>query len=330
MSNLALWNDVQTTDPNYTKKFTRTGGFSGTAINFTHLAKKATEKFGPCGIGWGWTVDDDRIVEGANADKIHVLRVTLWYEWQGKRGQITHFGQTAFTGRNRSGEFTDEEAPKKSLTDALSKCLSMLGFAADVHLGLYDDNKYVNDLREEFANENRSPGRAASKSEPAADARSDQRPDEPEAPLDERMKRAIDSCQSVNAVTDFMLKPKVQQALSEMDRIKAEEIRSYAQARMKDLGWKGGRGKTPDPAPETSTVTNPSSSLPSDAVDRIKQMLDAASSPEDLQDAWIEADAGATLHDYPALLDEVIGYYNARMTELGIRPLRGERAQAGR
>jgi hypothetical protein len=81
---------------------------------------------------------------------IHVLRVKLWYVYQGKRGEVIHFGQTPFVGRNKNGFFTDEEAPKKSMTDAMSKCLSLIGFSADVHLGLYDDNKYVADLRKEF------------------------------------------------------------------------------------------------------------------------------------------------------------------------------------
>ena len=45
--------------------------------------------------------------------------------------------------------FHDEEAPKKSITDAMTKCLSLLGFAAEIHLGLYDDNKYASDRQRE-------------------------------------------------------------------------------------------------------------------------------------------------------------------------------------
>ena len=44
------------------------------------------------------------------------------------QGEVTHFGQTTFVGANKHGLFTDEEAPKKSLTDATNKALSMLGF----------------------------------------------------------------------------------------------------------------------------------------------------------------------------------------------------------
>lgn len=156
---MELWNAVAVTNPNFVKSFTRGGGFSGTAINATYQAQKATETFGPCGIGWGIDILEERYQDGAplildgavvGKEVIHVLRVNLWYVYQGKRGEVIHFGQTIFVGRNKNGFFTDEEAPKKSMTDAMSKCLSLIGFSADVHLGWYDDNKYVADLRKEF------------------------------------------------------------------------------------------------------------------------------------------------------------------------------------
>lgn len=173
-ANLALWESVQATDPRYTKKFQRGGGFSGTAINATYLAKKATETFGPIGMGWGIEVEDERYAEGApivdekhgkvGHEVIHVLRIKLWYnrfdEHLGDmaRGEVRHYGQTVFVGKNKHGVFTDEEAPKKSLTDAMSKALSLLGFASDVHLGLYDDNKYVADLKTAIAESEKPKG----------------------------------------------------------------------------------------------------------------------------------------------------------------------------
>lgn len=155
MSNLALWNAVVATDPNYTKSFSRGGGFKGTAINFVYLARKATEQFGPIGLGWGANVIDEDYQDGAwlddkNREVIHVVRIKLWYVTKDGRGEIESFGQTTFVGKNKNGPYTDEEAPKKSLTDAMSKALSWLGFGADVHLGLFDDNKYVADRKQEF------------------------------------------------------------------------------------------------------------------------------------------------------------------------------------
>jgi hypothetical protein len=56
MSNTRIWDQVNVTDPSATKNFTGMGGFKGTAIKPTYLMRKATEVFGPCGEGWGWTV----------------------------------------------------------------------------------------------------------------------------------------------------------------------------------------------------------------------------------------------------------------------------------
>lgn len=157
---LKVWALVQATDPKYTKQFNRGGGFKGTATNATYLARKATEQFGPCGIGWGVTVVDEQIIVGAPHmqdgvvianDTIHKLHVKFWYVLDGVRGEIEQFGQTQMVGKNKNGFYTDEEAPKKSMTDAMSKCLSLLGFSADIHLGLYDDNKYVAEMKEKFA-----------------------------------------------------------------------------------------------------------------------------------------------------------------------------------
>ena len=146
---IKFWESVERTDPQYTKQFTKGGGFAGTSINATYLVKKATNAFGPIGIGWGIDIVDEdfipgSIIEAETGEKtiIHRLKVKLWYLLDGKRGEVTHFGQTTFVGKNKYGAFTDEEAPKKSLTDATTKCLSMLGFGADIFMGLYDDQEY--------------------------------------------------------------------------------------------------------------------------------------------------------------------------------------------
>jgi len=39
------------------------------------------------------------------------------------------------------------------MTDALTKAFSHLGVSADVFLGLFDNNKYVSDMKEKFAAE---------------------------------------------------------------------------------------------------------------------------------------------------------------------------------
>ena len=161
MSHLDLiWNKVKTPDPTYTKSFKRGGGFNGTGTNTQYSIQVATELWGLNGQGWGVTIDDEAYVEGAplivdNAvvgrEIIHIIKGHLWYLHEGEKYQTSQqFGQTTFVGKNKYGPFTDEEAPKKSVTDMMLKCMSLLGFSADIFLGKWDDNKYVNDVKKKF------------------------------------------------------------------------------------------------------------------------------------------------------------------------------------
>jgi hypothetical protein len=152
MSNLDLWSRVEKTPVEHTKEITGKS-YKGNSPKPHHLVHRATEVFGPCGIGWGFNVVDERIEEGAGGEKLHIARVKVWYEWGGKRGEVEHIGGTQFSGTRSNGKpFTDEDAPKKSVTDALVKALSMIGFAGDIFLGRYDDSKYLHDLRSEAQN----------------------------------------------------------------------------------------------------------------------------------------------------------------------------------
>ena len=154
--NLTLWNAVEKTPPAHTKPITGKS-YQGTSPKPHYLIHKATETFGPCGIGWGFTIEDERVEEGAGGERLHVARVKVWYEWDGERGEVEHIGGTQFSGTRKNGmPFTDEDAPKKSVTDALVKALSMIGFAGDIFMGRYDDSKYVAELREEARQESSS------------------------------------------------------------------------------------------------------------------------------------------------------------------------------
>lgn len=151
--NLALWQQVEKTPVAHVKEITGKS-YKGNSPKPHYLIHKATETFGPCGIGWGFIIVDERVDEGAGGERLHVARVKVWYEWQGKRGEVEHIGGTQFSGLRSSGKpFTDEDAPKKSVTDALVKALSMIGFAGDIFMGRYDDSKYVSELRQEAAEE---------------------------------------------------------------------------------------------------------------------------------------------------------------------------------
>lgn len=160
-TNMQIWEKVSTTDTRYTKP-AEVGGQKITSLNGTAMIMKATEVFGPVGIGFGWSVIEERFDEGAEmvsgeGDKRlilgrelnHTIKIRFWFELDGKRGEIEQYGCTRYLYKSKFGTTTDGEAPKKSLTDAIKKSLSMLGFSADVFLGMFDDAEYVNHLKDE-------------------------------------------------------------------------------------------------------------------------------------------------------------------------------------
>ena len=128
-----------------TKQFNR-GGFRGTAVCPTDVVLRLTQQFGPCGCGWGVMVLDESIVEGAPIytengtllahEKVHRLRARFWYMHPEtrQRCEFESFGMTEVVSRDKRGIVTDGEFAKKSLTDALTKAASWLGFSADIHL----------------------------------------------------------------------------------------------------------------------------------------------------------------------------------------------------
>jgi hypothetical protein len=71
----------------------------------------------------------------------------MWHEK--RENKFSVFGQASLLKTVKGVEKTDEDSVKKALTDAITKGLSYLGFNADVFLGKFDDNKYVQSLHDE-------------------------------------------------------------------------------------------------------------------------------------------------------------------------------------
>ncbi len=166
MSHLALWQAVEKTPPAHTKPITGKA-YKGNSPKPHYLVWKATETFGPCGIGWGFNIISERVEPGVEGASVHIAHIRVWYIWNNQRGEVEHVGQTMFTGKNKNGLFTDEDAPKKSITDGLVKALSMIGFAGDIFMGRYDDSKYVRELEDEARQEAKAAAADKSKAPPA-------------------------------------------------------------------------------------------------------------------------------------------------------------------
>lgn len=151
MKNMDIWNAVCVTDPTAVKPITGKQ-YKGNSPKPYWIIQRATEQFGPCGHGWGVRVLSERFERLTETDVLHVALVQVWYLLDGKECSIEQMGQTKAAYKTNAGTtMVDEDAPKKSVTDGMVKCLSMLGFAGDIFSGQWDDSKYVAWAAEQYA-----------------------------------------------------------------------------------------------------------------------------------------------------------------------------------
>ena len=139
--NMSLWDSVCVTDPQHTKRVNQRGGF--TAIGAQSQIMEATKVFGPFGKGFG--VSDEKFTPFPFSEGLGLYQARLWYVLNGETNVIHQFPIHSSIKYSVNGRVDDDFA-KKVATDALTKGLSKLGFNADVFLGKFDDNKYVNQL----------------------------------------------------------------------------------------------------------------------------------------------------------------------------------------
>lgn len=149
-NHMKIWESLEKTDPAYVKEVTGKG-YKMSAINSNYVIKQLTKLFGPCGIGWGVNIHDESYDWGHGDSKesglrtvVHKVRIGFWYYLDGNKSEeIPAYGQTFFVRNATKGWITDEDAAKKSLTDAITKASSMIGMSADIFSGQWDSNKYV-------------------------------------------------------------------------------------------------------------------------------------------------------------------------------------------
>ncbi len=215
--NLAIWNTLGRTSPDQTKGFSRAGGFRGTAVKPVYTEQKMTELFGPCGIGWGFTEPTFQLVPGSDGQTAVYCWLSLWYVHEGARSQsIPGVGGDMVVVKQSSGLRTDDEAFKKAFTDAIGNAMKHIGMSADVHMGRFDDSKYVNDLRREDAEANTNPAPSQARVTPANHpvTRTDTGPAGVPLSVTERMIAALDGFDDAHAVFAWWNNAKVQEAYS--------------------------------------------------------------------------------------------------------------------
>lgn len=154
--NLKHWNAFADIDPKFTKPITGKA-YKGTSPNPQYVIRCLTELFGPVGQGFGWRVLAEEFVP-LGAETLHWCRIEFWHTERANTFEA--YGQTKAAYQTSGGKFmVDEDAPKKSLTDAIIKAASQIGIAANIFLGRWDDQKYVAEVNAEYR-------QADSKSEP--------------------------------------------------------------------------------------------------------------------------------------------------------------------
>lgn len=153
-NNLEIWDKVFKTDPSAVKPITGKS-YKGSSPKPYWLIEQATRVFGAAGHGWGHDIINHGFQQCGTDDVLHWAIVEFWYMHDGKRCSVQHMGGTKAMYKTNAGKFMiDEDAPKKSVTDALVKAMSSVGFAGDIFSGRWDDSKYQQQAHEYHDAEN--------------------------------------------------------------------------------------------------------------------------------------------------------------------------------
>lgn len=313
--NTSLWNAVEKTPPSHTKKITGKP-YQGTSPRPHHLVFKATETFGPCGIGWGFTIEDERIEEGAGGEKMHFAKVRVWYIWQGKRGEVEHVGGTQFSGMRGSGKsFTDEDAPKKSVTDALVKALSMIGFAGDIFMGRYDDSKYVAEVEKEERSpraEARPARQERQQSAPQQSSKADSRD------TYARLSEANAGLESLDKHGKFWNQRSVVEAFAGLPKDWQATLAKERDAKRVELEAEADPFGLPPIREDGAQIADAAPIDPGAFLDDLRAEFDACDSLDTLDDVWLFRDAENAL-DFPGDIADAKSLYVQHQSRLGRR-----------
>lgn len=158
------WDKFPKTDERYTKS-ANVDGNNLTSLDGVYMVSLATKVLGPIGEGWGYRVVSERmdntkpiiLIDGNKSQKelpvymmdngsivyeqTHTLLLEMWVGE--KTNTFSQFGHTKFSYMTKKGAlFIDHEYAKKTVTDAMKKCLSLVGVCSDVFMGQFDDAGY--------------------------------------------------------------------------------------------------------------------------------------------------------------------------------------------
>lgn len=134
MNNLEIYEKVREVPENAQKKIVagRIKGF--TDINPMWRIKALTEQFGPCGIGWYYTIEEKWLDKQETGEIITNILINLYVkigdEWS---KPIQGIGGSMQVSKESKGMYISDESYKMALTDAISVACKALGVGADVY-----------------------------------------------------------------------------------------------------------------------------------------------------------------------------------------------------
>lgn len=142
--NMNYWNSFNK-PPTSALKAIGAGRLKGkTDINPTWRYQALTAQFGPCGIGWKYTIDRLWTEPGPHDQVFAFANVSLYIfhgdEWS---APIPGNGGSKLVDKESAGLYANDEAFKMAITDALGTAAKMLGVAAEIYLGNFDGSKYI-------------------------------------------------------------------------------------------------------------------------------------------------------------------------------------------
>lgn len=155
-NNMELWNQVCVTNPSNTKAVTF--GRKFTAIDAYSQIQTGTKLWGGYGDTWGL-----KDIQYTHLFELNVCdyNATFWYPKSSEPGIASFPVNTCIDthqwSKAKNKLIFDADYAKKAVTDMLTKSLSFLGFSADVFLGKFDDNRYVQEATNHFAKQEAAP-----------------------------------------------------------------------------------------------------------------------------------------------------------------------------
>jgi len=142
--NRRIWDKVHKPDPTSLKTIGG-GRLKGmTDINPQWRFQAATDVFGPCGIGWWYTIKELWTAPGSDGQVMAFARVDVYYrDGDVISAPVEGIGGSMMISKEKDYLYTNDECYKMAVTDALSVAFKALGFGAEIYAGRWDGSKYL-------------------------------------------------------------------------------------------------------------------------------------------------------------------------------------------